>query len=171
LNPSNLKNKSGRPLHLAFCIPAFEGRAAGALAGGSIISRHCVRFRKAKAVTWVYSRHGFFASDDDIVRVIGWPARWRQPRLFFSGSGQKPPALFRRFAVFRGRGISPMAIIFYRKKPGRFGIFSPFSGQHISEFLLIPEGRLSQYFYLTPHATSFTWGILDNSMKYKGYLR
>src|SRR6266542_3332256 len=29
----------------------------------------------AKAVTGVDSRHGFFASDDCIVRIIGWPAK------------------------------------------------------------------------------------------------
>lgn len=71
------------------------------MAGCPIICRHYVRFRNAKAVTWVDSRHGFFASDDDIVRIIGWPARWRQSGLFFSDVEQKPPGLFRRFVVFR----------------------------------------------------------------------
>ena len=45
---------------------------------------HYVRFRNAKAVTWVDSRHGFFASDDDIVRIIGWPAGWRNVSFIFS---------------------------------------------------------------------------------------
>jgi len=36
-------------------------------------------------VTWVDSRHGFFASDDYIVRVIGWPAKAGVWFLFHPG--------------------------------------------------------------------------------------
>ena len=35
-----------------------------------IIRQHYVRFRKVKAVTGVDSQHGFFASDDYIVRIL-----------------------------------------------------------------------------------------------------
>ena len=50
------------------------GRSGG-LAVRPIIRQHYVRFRKVKAVTGVDSQHGFFASDDYIVRIIGWPAK------------------------------------------------------------------------------------------------
>ena len=98
----------------------------------------------------LYSVHGLFASYDDIVRVIGWRICAKIARPVSA------------VCSFSERGISPLAIFFYRKKQGRFGIFSPFSGQCIPDFLRIPDRRISQFFYLTPHATSFTWGLCDN---------